>query len=66
MVHVGVSNQDKVDGGHLLDSNAGTPLTAQNDEPGNENRVDEHIATTDLEEEGGVSDEGDPELTGGD
>jgi hypothetical protein len=63
VVHVSVGYQDKVDGRHLLDQNPGLALATQQDEPGSEDRIDQNVSSTDLEKKGGVSDEGDTELT---
>jgi hypothetical protein len=66
VVHVGVGDEDGVDGGKVFDEEAGLALAAEDDEAGGEDGVDEDVAAADLEEEGGVADEGDAELGGGD
>jgi hypothetical protein len=66
VVHVGVGDEDEIDGGHLFDEEAGAALAAKDDEAGGEDGVDEYVAGADLKKEGGVSDEGDAEFRGSD
>lgn len=62
VVHVGVGDKDGVDGGKVLDEDAGAALTAEEDEAGSEYGIDEDVAAGDLKEEGGMPDEGDPKF----
>ena len=66
MVHVGVGEEDEVDGGEVGDTDAGAALATQDDQAGGEDGVDEDVFAGELEEEGGVADEGDAELRGED
>jgi hypothetical protein len=59
---VGVGDKDGVDGGKVLDEDAGAALTAEEDEAGSEYGIDEDVAAGDLKEEGGMPDEGDPKF----
>ena len=66
VVHVGVGEEDRVDGGKVAWEEAGAALAAEEDEAGGEDGVDEEGAAGGLDEEGGVSDEGDGGVAGGD
>jgi hypothetical protein len=66
VVHVGVGEEDRVDGREMAGEEAGAALTAEQDEAGGEDGVDEEGAAGGLDEEGGVSDEGDGGVAGGD
>ena len=51
-------------GGRSRDAESGAALTAEEDEARGEDGVDEEVWPADLDEEGGVADEGDGEVAG--
>lgn len=59
VVHMRVGEQDRVDRRKLADAQAGMALTAEEEQAFGEDGVDEDSAAAGLDEEGGVSDEGD-------
>lgn len=62
VVHVRVGEKDGVDGRQVFDAQAGTALSAEEDERAGEDGVDEQVAAGDLDQERGVADEGDAEV----
>ena len=62
MVHVGVGQQDEIDGGKVFDQNAGAPLTAEDDETFGKDGVYQDFAAIDLKQKRGVADEGHTKL----
>ncbi len=62
VVHVGVRQQDEVDGRQFADQDACATLPAQEDEAFRKDGIDKDVAAVDLEQKGGVADEGDAEF----
>jgi hypothetical protein len=58
MVHVGVGQEDKIDGRKVVYLYSGMALAAQENQPLREDWVNEELASVDLQQEGGVADEG--------
>ncbi len=65
VVHVRVRQEHRVDGREIADEQTGAALAAQDDEASGEDWVDEQGTAGDLDEERGVSDEGDGGVVGG-
>ena len=65
VVKVGVGDQDGIDRGKVLDAQAGAAQALEDEEPAGEDGIDDHVRSADLQEEGGVADEGDAHLTFG-
>jgi hypothetical protein len=65
MVHVSMGYQDQVDGGKALHKQTWITLSAQHDKASSEDRINQNIAASDLEEEGRVADKGNAQFRGG-
>lgn len=64
VVHVRVCEEHGVNGGQVLDADAGFAQAMDQDEPVGENRVDQEVEATQLQQERGVANEGDAEFAG--
>jgi hypothetical protein len=58
MIHVRMGQKHKIDRGQFFDEEAGSALSAQDDQPLGEDRVDQHLSPVHLQQEGRVADEG--------
>ena len=63
MVEVGVRDEDDVHGRKVAETQAGLAKTFEDKEPAGEVGVDDDVAASDLEEEAGMSNEGDAEFS---
>ena len=64
MIEVGVGQQDQVNGGEVLDLEAGSFDALEQKEPVGEVGINQNIEVGKLEEEGGMTDPGDGDLAG--
>lgn len=65
VVHVGVGDEDEIDGREVADEDAGAALAAQDYETGGKDWIYKDIFSANLEEEGRVAEKGDAGLAAG-
>ena len=62
VIEVRMSNQDEVDGWQVAHVHAGLAKPLENEQPSRKVGIDKNILSADLDEETGVTDEGDAHL----